>query len=73
MPSAKPAHQDDPKVGLCTICNHASTLTSTKGTTFWRCNQSDLDTTIRRYPTLPVEDCQSFKPGSPKTGTLPAR
>jgi hypothetical protein len=72
MPNVNPAGPRDPKVGLCSICNRASTLVGAKGTTFWRCNRSDLDAAFRRYPTLPVEDCGGFKPGSPKTGILPA-
>ena len=64
--------QRDPKVGCCSICNHASTLIGAKGTPFWRCDQSDSDAAFRRYPTLPVEDCARFERGSPKNGTRPA-
>jgi len=66
------AGQRDPKVGLCSICNRASTLVGAKGVTFWRCGESDSDAAFRRYPTLPVEDCARFEPGSPKTGNLAA-
>ncbi len=72
MSNGELAGQRDPKVGLCSICNRASTLISAKGITFWRCDRSDSDAAFRRYPTLPVEDCGGFKPGSPKTGILPA-
>jgi hypothetical protein len=72
MPNAEFAGQRDPKVGFCSICNRASTLIGAEGNTFWRCGRSDTDATFRRYPSLPIEDCKGFEPGSPKTGTLPA-
>jgi hypothetical protein len=72
MTGGELAEQRDPKVGLCSICNHASTLVGAKGITFWRCDQSDTDSSVRRYPTLPVGHCAHFESRPPKSGMHPA-
>jgi len=65
--------QRDPKVGLCSICDRASTLVSAKGVTYWCCDRSNSDAAFRRYPTLPVEDCLGFERTSPKLENPTAR
>jgi hypothetical protein len=32
-----------------------------RGVVFFRCTRADEDTTLNRYPAIPVLDCQAFK------------
>lgn len=46
---------DDP--GLCRRCLHARTITSVRGSVFWRCRVHDTDARWPKYPRLPVLTC----------------
>ena len=62
----------DPRVGLCSVCVHARTVVSGKGSTFWLCSLSRHDARYRKYPALPVLRCDGFarehRPTSGLTG-----
>ena len=47
--------------GLCASCTHAQPITSSKGSTFIRCNLSLRDPRFPRYPTLPVLRCSGYQ------------
>jgi hypothetical protein len=49
--------------GLCASCGHARRVDSAKGSTFWRCSVHDLEPRVRKYPRLPVLNCQYHEPG----------
>lgn len=51
-----------PAVGLCERCRHAHRVTSSKGSTFWRCRVSERDPAWPKYPPLPVRACSRFEP-----------
>jgi hypothetical protein len=44
-------------VGLCADCANARRVTSTRGSTFWRCALADRDPRYAKYPRLPVLRC----------------
>jgi hypothetical protein len=54
------------RVGLCAGCAHASVQRSARGSEFWRCRRAEEDTTLRRYPPLPVRACHAFERGEPE-------
>jgi len=68
VPDRESAGERDPRVGCCSICSRASTVTSAQGSRFWRCGRSELDPAFPRYPTLPVDECAGFERVSPKRG-----
>jgi hypothetical protein len=53
------------RVGLCADCVHAAVQRSARGSEFWRCRRADVDSTLRRYPPLPVRACHAFERGEP--------
>ena len=55
-------------VGLCERCRHAHRVTSSKGSTFWRCRISERDPTWPKYPPLPVRACSRFASVDPLAG-----
>jgi hypothetical protein len=55
-----------PLIGLCTICQHAKTVKSSKGTVFVLCGLSQHDQRFGKYPTLPVIECFGFEQKNPK-------
>jgi hypothetical protein len=69
-PGPRPAESHHP--GLCADCRHARPVTTTRGSTFWRCGRSDADTasgaspTYPKYPRLPVITCLGFEQLSAK-------
>jgi hypothetical protein len=48
-------------VGLCSSCRHAKTVTSDKGSVFWRCLLAERDKSFSKYPQLPVLVCGGFE------------
>lgn len=47
--------------GLCRRCEHARPVTSSRGSTFWRCGVHDHDPSWPKYPPLPVRRCPRFQ------------
>jgi hypothetical protein len=65
MPAADSEH---PFLGLCRQCVFMRRIRSSRGTTFYRCDRSDIDPRFPKYPQLPVIACAGFTPG----GAAPA-
>jgi len=47
--------------GLCDGCVHGHRIETARGTTYWRCRLSDVDSRFARYPALPVLRCIGFR------------
>ncbi len=55
-----------PRIGLCSICQHARVVTSRRGSQFWMCERAIGEPTrFRKYPPLPVLACPGFEPPKP--------
>jgi len=50
-----------PDPGLCARCRYARPVTSSRGSTFWRCSVHDRDRSWPKYPPLPVVRCPHHK------------
>ncbi len=50
-----------PDPGLCAHCRHGRRIESGKGSVFWKCEEADRDSSLRRYPQLPVKSCPAFR------------
>jgi len=50
------------RVGLCASCSHAAVVQSSKGSTFYLCRLSEVDSAFRKYPVLPVRVCSGYQP-----------
>lgn len=48
--------------GLCDSCIHARAITSSRGSTFIRCELSFTDPRFPKYPPLPVVRCEGYEP-----------
>jgi hypothetical protein len=48
--------------GLCASCRFAEIITSSRGSTFYRCTLSETDPAFRRYPVLPMLHCSGYQP-----------
>lgn len=48
-------------VGLCFTCRWMRTVTSRRGSTFYRCLRADSDPRFVRYPPLPVRECPGYE------------
>jgi len=55
------------RVGLCLHCRHTRVIENRRGSTFRLCELSREDSRFRRYPPLPVLQCQGFE----KSDSLP--
>jgi hypothetical protein len=53
-----------PDPGLCGRCAHVQRVTSARGSTFYLCRLSFVDSRFARYPALPVLACSGFTPAS---------
>ena len=53
--------------GLCASCVHAQAITTSKDSTFIRCNLSFSDPRFPRYPALPVIQCDGQRGRSTST------
>ncbi|MCA9632433.1 MAG: hypothetical protein KC766_32495 [Myxococcales bacterium] len=49
------------RVGLCVSCEHARSIRSARGSTFWLCEASKSDPRLRKYPQLPVRQCVGYR------------
>lgn len=49
------------KVGLCQRCIHARRIPSSRGSMFYLCGLSEVDSSFPRYPRLPVVRCPGFR------------
>jgi len=64
MPSFDP-------IGLCRSCRYAATSTSRSGSTFYRCRLAETNPAFRKYPPLPVLQCDGHDPVSPGAAVPP--
>jgi hypothetical protein len=48
------------RAGLCATCVHAEIVSSSKGSTFYRCLLAETDPRFRKYPALPVLTCSGY-------------
>ena len=48
------------RVGLCLDCLHSQRIRSARGSTFYRCELSDTDSSFPKYPRLPVLRCAGY-------------
>ncbi len=60
------------RAGLCASCRFAEIITSSRGSTFYRCLRADTDPRFRRYPVLPVLRCAGYEPVVPAAPASPA-
>jgi len=58
-------HDREPPAGLCASCAHARVQQSARGGQFLRCLRADDDARFRRYPPLPVRECEGHERGEP--------
>jgi pimeloyl-ACP methyl ester carboxylesterase len=59
--SSTPDHSsEDDRIGLCAGCRHHETVVSARGAAFHLCRLSFRDPRFRRYPPLPVRQCEGF-------------
>ena len=47
--------------GLCEACRHAKLNETRRGTAYLRCLRAAWDTSLSRYPRLPVTQCAGFE------------
>jgi len=47
-------------VGLCSDCDHACKVESSRGSVFLRCDLSASDHSFPKYPRLPVLSCKGY-------------
>jgi hypothetical protein len=62
---------EDRRVGLCTRCVFMRRVPSSRGTTFYRCELSNLDVRFPKYPRLPVVQCAGFTPAADDDSATP--
>jgi hypothetical protein len=48
-------------VGLCERCVHSRRITSSRGSVFYLCDLSEVDSNFPKYPRLPVLRCRGFR------------
>ena len=48
-------------VGLCADCAWGRHIVSAKGSEFWLCGRSEVDTRFPKYPRLPVLQCSGYE------------
>ena len=51
--------------GLCRACRFAKIVANRRGSEFWLCRAAADSPRLRRYPPLPVLQCEAWAPGSP--------
>lgn len=51
-----------PDPGLCGDCEHVQRIPSARGSMFYLCRLSFVDSRFARYPVLPVLACSGFTP-----------
>ena len=53
-------HRPPVEPGLCADCAYASVKDTRRGTTYLRCTRASWDSSLVRYPRLPVTTCAGF-------------
>ncbi len=56
--------QDAPpsqETGLCASCLHTREIISGRGSRFYYCGRSEMDTHYPKYPRLPVHECPGYQ------------
>jgi hypothetical protein len=48
--------------GLCRDCEHAQTIRSDRGSTFYLCRLGLTNPRFPKYPRLPVRECDGYRP-----------
>ena len=48
--------------GLCLTCQHVKRTETKRGSVFFLCLLAQLDTRLRKYPSLPVRRCHGYRP-----------
>jgi hypothetical protein len=59
MNDRRDAEQD--RTGLCASCVHAHVFRNDRGSTFIRCERSNMDPGFPRFPRLPVVSCRGYE------------
>lgn len=58
----KVGREDDrQQVGLCADCRHSGKRVSDRGSEFWFCELSKVDSRFAKYPRLPVRECVGYE------------
>jgi hypothetical protein len=52
--------RDLARAGLCAVCDHGRRIRSDRGSVFFLCGLSAVDSSFARYPALPVLRCPGF-------------
>ena len=52
------------RAGLCASCRFAEVITSSRGSAFYLCTLAAGDPRFRRYPVLPVRQCDGYEPSA---------
>ena len=52
---------DRHSAGLCTDCQHAQKIESSRQSTFYLCQLSATDPSFPKYPRLPVIECRGYE------------
>ncbi len=47
--------------GLCGSCDHSAQTETKRGSVFYRCQLAQTDSTLRKYPPLPVRQCHGYQ------------
>jgi hypothetical protein len=56
------ANMDLTEPGLCADCRHAKLNETKRGTVYLRCLRAEWDSSLVRYPRLPVTQCGGYDP-----------
>ena len=55
--------------GLCGSCEWSRRVNSHRGSVFWLCRAATFRSDLRKYPPLPVLECEVWKPLRPAEST----
>lgn len=47
--------------GLCATCQHVKLIRSDRGSVFYQCGLSFVDSGFRKYPSLPMLRCRGYQ------------
>ncbi len=53
--------EPDVAVGLCAKCVHGRRIRTKRGSEFWYCKASQVDSRFPKYPRLPVLHCSGYE------------
>ena len=56
--------------GLCRECQHSRQIESERGSIFYMCKLSFVDSRFAKYPRLPVLECDGYRPESANATTV---